>query len=73
LAVPIVVQVPAPAGERWKAAEATPELGSAESDETVTVPRRTLPLPGAVREPVGEPESIRTSCEPTASSLPTAS
>ena len=73
MAVPIVVQVPAPAGERWNAAEATPELPSAESEETVTVPRSADPPAGAVSEPVGATVSIRTSCEPTVSALPTAS
>ena len=73
MSVAIVVQVPTPAGERWKTTEATPEPGSAESDETVTVPRRTLPLPGAVREPVGgrgvDPDEVRAD----GSSLPTTS
>src|SRR2546428_11438537 len=48
------VQVPAPAGERWNWAEATPEPPSAELEETVTaVPRTFAEAAGAVSEPVG--------------------
>ena len=60
-AAPIVVQTPAPAGERWNAAEATPEPPSAELEETVTAAPRTLALAaGAVTEPVGFVLSTRT-------------
>ena len=41
-AAPIVVQVPVPAGERWKRALATPEPLSAELAVTGTVVPRTL-------------------------------
>ncbi len=50
----IVVHVPAPAGEYWNVAFATPEPPvSAESEETVTLPVTDAPLLGAVRLPVG--------------------
>ncbi len=39
----IVVQVPAPAGERWKATEATPESGSLAPADRATVPRSGVP------------------------------
>src|SRR5580765_4970053 len=53
------VQVPAPAGERWNWAEATPEPPSAEFDETVTLDPLTFALAaGAVTEPVGLVESF---------------
>src|SRR5579884_945046 len=53
--VPIVVHVFAPCGERWNAAEATPEPPvSAESEETITdEPATYAPALGAVTEPVG--------------------
>ncbi len=61
MSVAIVVQVPAPAGERWKSAEATPEPPSAELEETVTAAPRTLAeAAGAVTEPVGFVLSTRT-------------
>src|ERR1700716_2656598 len=48
------VQVPAPAGERWNWAEATPEPESFEFDETVTALPLTFAEPaGAVSDPVG--------------------
>ena len=50
----IELQVPAPAGERWKSAEATPEVASPELEETLTLePRRLAAAAGAVTEPVG--------------------
>src|SRR5436190_10203764 len=53
------VHVPAPAGERWNCAEATPEPGSAEFEETATDEPRTLAeLDGAVSDPVGFVESF---------------
>src|ERR1700675_1176865 len=59
LSVEMVVQTPAPAGERWKVARATPELASAELDETVTAAPETLALEaGAVSEPLGAVESL---------------
>src|SRR5581483_2949702 len=52
VAVAMVVQVPAPAGERWKATLAIPEPPSVAVLERVTVPRRFAP--GSVRgAPVG--------------------
>ena len=52
--VEMVVQTPAPAGERWNAAEATPEPASVELEETVTAAPRTLaPEAGAVIDPAG--------------------
>jgi len=58
-AEPMFVHVPAPAGERWNWAEATPEPPSAEFDDTVTALPRTLALAaGAVIEPVGLVESF---------------
>ena len=46
VSVPIVVQVPAPAGERWKTTWATPEPASAEFEETATgAPPTTLQPP----------------------------
>jgi hypothetical protein len=50
----MVVHVPAPAGERWKVADATPEPESAESEETATVPRTLALEAGAVTEPLGD-------------------
>ncbi len=52
---PIVVHVPAPAGEYWNVALATPDpgLASAESDDTVTLPVTDAPFAGLVRLPVG--------------------
>ncbi len=62
--VPIVVQVFAPAGERWKVAFSTPEPESAESELTVTPEPRTKALfAGAVRPPVGLVLSTRTRTE----------
>src|SRR2546428_8534471 len=53
------VQVPAPAGERWNWALATPEPPSAELEETATaLPRTLLLLAGAVTAPVGAVESL---------------
>ena len=52
-AVPIVVQLPAPAGETSNAACWTPEPPSAESEETATELPRTQATAGAVIEPVG--------------------
>ncbi len=49
--VSIVVQVPAPAGERWKATEATPDPPSLAPAASATVPRSGLP--GSVTVPVG--------------------
>ena len=61
MSVPIVVHVPAPAGERWNCAEATPEPPSAEFEETVTeFPRTLAEAAGAVIEPVGFVLSTRT-------------
>jgi hypothetical protein len=58
-AEPMFVHVPAPAGERWNCAEATPEPPSAEFDETVTLEPVTFALvAGAVIEPVGLVESL---------------
>ena len=53
-ATPIVVQVPAAAGETSKSAFGTPESASAEFELTVTaLPATAAPAPGAVSEPVG--------------------
>jgi hypothetical protein len=58
-AEPMFVQVPAPAGERWNWAEATPEPPSAEFDDTVTeLPRTTADAEGVVTDPVGLVESF---------------
>ncbi len=51
MSVEIVVQVPAPAGERWKATEATPEPPSLDPAARATVPRRLAP--GSVRLAAG--------------------
>ena len=57
--MPIVVHVPAPAGERWNTADVTPEPASAGLEDTVTLlPCSTAPAAGAVTEPVGEVESL---------------
>src|SRR4051812_47415635 len=54
IAVPIVVQVFAPIGDRWNAADATPAPPvSAELEVTVTLPLTFAPPTGAVIEPVG--------------------
>ena len=59
-ATPMVVQVPAPVGDRWNSAEATPDAASAELEETATVvPRRLAAAAGAVIEPVGAVASTR--------------
>src|SRR2546423_309039 len=53
------VQVPAPAGARWRCADATPEPPSAEFEETVAeLPRTFAEDEGAVNEPVGLVESF---------------
>src|SRR5919204_218130 len=57
---PMFVQLPAPAGDRWNWAEATPEPASAEFESTEIVPRTTAPPLGAVTEPVGFVLSTRT-------------
>ena len=45
-AAPMFVQVPAPAGERWNCAVATPEPPSAEFEVTATeLPRTFAPTP----------------------------
>ena len=55
------VQTPAPAGERWNCAFATPEPPSAEFELTVTAAPPTFALAaGAVTEPVGFVLSTRT-------------
>ncbi len=55
------VQTPAPAGERWNWALATPEPPSAESEETVTaLPVTLAEAAGAVIEPEGLALSTRT-------------
>ena len=52
MSVSTVVQVPAPAGERWKVSEATPlPPGSEPEPVSETVPRRLAP--GSSREAVG--------------------
>ena len=53
------VQLPAPAGERWKTTVSRPEPASAESDVSATVPRRSVAAAGAVIEPVGSVLSTR--------------
>ena len=58
VSVAIVVQVPAPCGEDWNAADATPEPLSAESEETVTMPFTVALEAGAVSAPVGFVESF---------------
>src|SRR3989442_9741764 len=68
------VQVPAPAGERWNWAEATPEPPSAELEETVTaVPRTFAEAAGAVSEPAGAVESFVNLSTLAAEGLPAAS
>jgi hypothetical protein len=52
-AAPIFVHVPAPAGERWNCAEATPEPPSSEFELTEIVPRTLAPAAGAVTDPIG--------------------
>ena len=60
-AAPIVVQVPAPAGERWKRALATQKPPSAEFEVTETEePRTFAAAAGAVTAPVGFVLSTRT-------------
>ncbi len=54
------VQVPAPAGERWKTTVATPEPASAEFEVRATVPRTSAASIGAVIVPVGSVLSTRT-------------
>jgi hypothetical protein len=51
---------PAPAGETWNCAEATPLVTSAESEVTVSVPAAFAPVAGAVTVPVGDLESMVT-------------
>jgi hypothetical protein len=53
VSVLMVVQVLVPAGLRWKAAEATPEVTSAESEVRLIVPLTVAEAAGAVRLPVG--------------------
>ena len=55
-----LVQVPAPAGERWKTTVATPEPESAEFEVSATVPRTSASSIGAVIVPVGSVLSTRT-------------
>jgi hypothetical protein len=50
---PMFVHVPAPAGDCWNWADATPAPESAESESTAIVPRTFAPAAGAVTEPVG--------------------
>jgi hypothetical protein len=50
--------VPAPAGEAWNWADATPEPASAEFDVTTTEPRTFAAAAGAVTAPVGAVVSI---------------
>ena len=59
LSVAIVVQTPAPAGERWNVAEATPEPASAEfgGDRHCGAADAALDA-GAVSDPVGFVESL---------------
>ena len=57
-AAPRSVHVPAPAGDVWNCAEATPVPASAESEVTLTVPLTSAPLAGAVTEPVGSVVSM---------------
>jgi hypothetical protein len=54
------VHEPAPAGERWNCAEATPEPPSPEFESTEIVPRTLAPVAGAVTEPDGFVLSTRT-------------
>ena len=54
------VQLPAPAGERWKVTVSIPEPPSAELLVSVTVPRMSAASAGAVIEPVGFVLSTRT-------------
>ena len=50
----MVIHIPAPATERWKDADETPEPASPELDETGTEgPVPPAPGDGAVRDPVG--------------------
>ena len=55
-----VVQVFAPAGERWKATEATPEPASVAPAVATIVPRRFAAAIGEVRAPAGAVLSTRT-------------
>ena len=72
LAVPIVVQVPAPCGEYWNATDATPAPESVgEGSERTTVPARTEP--GSSGAPLGAWVSIVTLACRTDSALPTLS
>ena len=72
VAVPIVVHVPAPCGERWNATEATPAPGSAgDGSESETVPARTEP--GSTGAPLGGCVSMVTAACRVASVLPTLS
>ena len=59
-AAPMFVQTPAPAGERWNWAEATPEPASAEFEETVTALPRTFAGLRPVIAPDGLVLSTRT-------------
>ena len=71
-AVPIVVHVPAPCGERWNATEATPAPGSlGDGSDRETVPERTEP--GSTGAPLGGCVSIVTAACRTASVFPTLS
>src|SRR4029450_8782500 len=56
VSVQIVVQVPAPAGERWNATDATPLPTSVASPSRATVPRRLAP--GSVRLTQGAVKSL---------------
>jgi hypothetical protein len=55
-----LVQVPAPAGERWNWTAATPEPASAELLVSAIVPRTFAAAAGLVTEPVGSVLSTRT-------------
>ena len=72
MSVSTVVQLPAPAGERWKVSEATPlPPGSEPEPVSETVPRRLAP--GSSREAVGAVLSTSTVMLPEVKELPAAS
>ena len=66
--VAIVVQVPAPAGERWNATLTTPASGSVAVAVRPTVPRRFAP--GSVSVVVGPLESSTIVYEPLFETTP---
>ncbi len=73
-AVATFVHTPAPAGERWKSALATPDSPSAELEVTLSVPLTIAEDAGDAIKPVGAVLSTRTAAiAADVSTLPTLS